>query len=117
MDLESEPVDNDTHGWVELDISALRPEDGTRIPFRLIANRVKSSSPDSERFIHDPLRALLEAQETDTALQELQLTPDWRVTTLVVNHHQTLSATHLYMMAAVDPDEQTVGITLVKQGG
>lgn len=116
MDWKWEPVDNDTNGWVELDISALRPRDGTEIPFRLIANRVKSSSPECERFIHDPLGALLEAQATDKALQALQLTRDWRVTTIVVNHHHTLSGTHLYMMAAVNPDEQTVGITLVKRG-
>ena len=32
----------------------------------------------------------------------LELTRDWKVTTLVVNHHQTLSATHLYALAAID---------------
>lgn len=111
-----EAVDNDTNGWIELDVSGLQSKDGTDIPFRLIANRFKSSSPESESFIHDPLRALIWAQETERSLEGFGLTADWKVTTQVVNHHRTLSATHLYALATVDSDEETVGVTLVKLG-
>ena len=31
------------------------PEDDTEIPFKLVANRFKSSSAASDEFIHDPL--------------------------------------------------------------
>ena len=90
-----------------------RPEsrDGTEVPFKLFANRFKSSSPDCEAFIHDPLAVMSGTRE----FQELGVTPDWKVITLVLNHHQTLSATHLYVKAAVNGEEQTVGVTLVKK--
>ena len=113
--MEQGPVENDTHGWVELIVEDLDPGDGTGVPYRLIVNRFKSSSPDSEDFIHDPLGALIRAQGTEGLLPGLELTQDWTVTTLVLNHHQTLSATHLHAMAAVDEDEKTVGVTLVKK--
>ncbi len=116
MDRQLEPSETDSSGWVELDISALEPHDETSIPFRLVAHRFKSSTPECEAFIHNPLGVLLEAARTNATLRSLELTPDWHVTTFVVNHHRTLSATHLYAMAAVDADEQTVGVTLVKRG-
>jgi hypothetical protein len=110
-----EPVENNTHGWIELDISELDPLDDTSpVPFRLVANRFTSSSPDSEDFIHDPLTALQQAQQNEGILEGLDLT-GWKVTTHIINHHQTLSARHLYAMAAVDQDEQAVGVTLVKK--
>ncbi len=116
MDRHLEPSATDPSGWVELNVSALEPDDGTSIPFTLMAHRFKSSTPECEAFIHSPLGVLLEAARTNATLRSLELTPDWHVTTFVVNHHRTLSATHLYAMAAVDPDEKTVGITLVKRG-
>ncbi len=108
--------DNDTAGWSEIDVSRLAPGDNTGVPFRLVVNRFKSSSPDSEDFIHDPLGALTRAQGSDSSfLEGVGLDDSWKVTTLVLNHHQTLSATHLHAMAAVDEDEKTIGLTLVKK--
>ena len=63
-------VNNDTTDWFEIDVSGLAPTDGTKIPFRLIAARFKSSSPDSEAFIHDPLDVLVKAQEPGGPLEE-----------------------------------------------
>jgi len=107
-------VDNDTSGWRELSIEGLESIDGSAVPFRLIANRFKSSSPDCEAFIHDPLGALLAAQEVGE-LNGFGLEPDWRVATLIVNHHRPLNPTHLYAMATIDADEKTVGVTMVKK--
>jgi hypothetical protein len=109
-------VDNDTQGWQKLDVSVLQSGDGSEIPFRLVANRFKSSSPDSELFIHDPLTALLKAQDDGVLdLDGIRLTPEWTVVTLVTNHHQTLSATHLYATVTADSSEQQVTINLVKK--
>ena len=107
--------ENDTAGWSEIDVSRLAPSDNSGVPFRLVVNRFKSSSQDSEDFIHDPLAALIKAQGDERLLEGLELTSEWRVTTLVLNHHQTLSATHLNVVAAVNSEEQTVGVTLVKK--
>jgi hypothetical protein len=106
-------VQNDTAGWIELNLSELASEDGTPIPFRLLANRWKSSSPDSEGVIHDPLTRFLEARETVDGFRAVER--DWHVTTFVVNHHRTLSVSHTYGMAVVDPRDRTVGLTLVKR--
>jgi hypothetical protein len=40
----------------------------------------------------------------------------WTVTTHVVNHHQTLSATHLYSLVTANSTESSIGVTLVKKG-
>lgn len=113
MAIENDPVENDTNGWVELDVTALKPEDMDQVPFRLVANRFKSSSPDSEAFIHDPLNALLQARAQVEALWPVE--EDWRVTTFVINHHKTLSHVHVYAMGVVSPAEKTVGVTIYKQ--
>ena len=102
----------DTNGWIEIDVSALDPGDGNPIPFRLVANRFKSSTDDCEAFIHDPLGVFLAASTELDALSAVK--PDWHVSTFVVNHHRTLSAMHLYALATVNAAESTVGVTLVK---
>jgi len=107
-------TENDTAGWKELDLSGVQSTDGTEIPFRLVINRWKSSSPDSERAIHDPLTEFLEHRDAVDAFKAID--EDWHVTTLVVNHHQTLAVSHVYAMAAVATDEKVVGMTLVKKG-
>jgi hypothetical protein len=112
--------DNDTSGWIELqEISQLKSvvdqSEQAEIPFRLFANRFKSSSQDSEDFIHDPLGVLIQA-ETDGAITDLGLSREWKVTTHVVNHHQTLSATHLYSLVTANSTESSIGVTLVKKG-
>jgi hypothetical protein len=99
-------VDNDTAGWHEIDLSVIEPpKEG--IPFRLFVNRFKSSSPESEAFLHDPRREL--------AAAIAGFDGDWRVSTFIVNHHRTLSYRHVYVMAAASSEEQTVGLTIVKQ--
>ena len=117
----SDPVANADVPWFELDISKLDPGDGTPLP-RLFVTRFKSSSDDSENFIHDPLTALVLAQKDGTILDtrgsqvtDLPISSEWRVTTVVVNHHQTLSHTHLIATASVDSAESTVGVTLTKK--
>ena len=54
-------VPNDTTPWVEVTSiqDDLRPGGGRDLPFRLFATRFKSSSEDSEYFLHDPLRHML----------------------------------------------------------
>ena len=99
-------VDNATAGWHEVDLSVVTPPDG-EVPFRLFVNRFKSSSPDSEAFLHDPRR------ELEGAIRGFD--EGWRVSTFIVNHHRTLSYRHLYALAAAYPGEQTVGLTIVKQ--
>lgn len=108
--------EDQTNGWIQVDLSALDPDrgNGEVVPFRVVANRFKSSSLDSEKFIHDPLQALQDAQVNEGILEGLDLT-GWTVSTFVVNHHQTLYAKHLYAMASVNPDDQTVGVTIVKK--
>lgn len=103
---------NDTNGWVAIDVSALKPGDGTAVPFQLVANRFKSSSPHSEAFLHDPLEAMMAAASEVEAFRAIDQT--WHVTTFAANHHQTLSVWHLYALAAVNATEKTVAITLIK---
>jgi hypothetical protein len=50
-------------------------------------------------------------------LQGLGIDDTWKVTTFILNHHNTLSATHLHAMAAVSSEQQTIGLTLVKKQG
>jgi hypothetical protein len=116
-----EPADNADIPWLELDISKVDPGDGTPIP-RVFITRFESSSPDCEDFIHDPLNALIRAQDNDKILDvdenpvyDLKIATGWRVTTLVVNHQNTLSKTHLIASASIDDSESTVGLTLVKK--
>ena len=70
--MDDGPVENDTHGWIEIDVSPLDPGDDTGVPFRLVANRFKSSSSDSEDFIHDPLSVLIQAQRAEGLLEGLE---------------------------------------------
>jgi hypothetical protein len=101
--------------WVETTdcyVKEVDPGDGTRIP-RTFTTRFKSSSNDSEYFIHDPLRFLINTLGKDHP--ELELNDGWRVTTLVVNHQNTLSRTHLIASVSADSEEQTAGVTLVKK--
>ena len=105
---EDEPA-----GWAVVDLDRLIPDDEEELPFKLISNRFTSSTQACEEFIHDPLTALIDAQG---ALElGFEIDTDWTVTSFIVNHHNTLSARHLYAMAAAKPDEKTIGITLVKK--
>jgi hypothetical protein len=107
--------EDDSSGWIALDLGGLastRDDPPLPIPFRLFARRVKSSSPDSEWFLHDPLMVLKDLVVDDDGTR---IEDDWQVTTFVVNHHRTLSKIHLFTMAVVAPAEKTVALTLYKQ--
>lgn len=99
-------------GWREIDLSGIKPE-GSEIPFRLIVNRFKSSTPACEAFIHDPLSALIEAGAIIDP--GLGIDANWKVATFVTNHHRTLSKVHLYALVAATPADQTISVTLVKR--
>ena len=96
--------------WIELDLSPLDPRDGTFQP-RSFAIRVKSSSNDSEWLIHDPRDFLL--QTLGKQVPELGLNAETRVTTFIVNHHNTLSRIHLSATASTT-DDGTVALTVTK---
>jgi hypothetical protein len=99
------PVPNDTVEWEEVDVSRLAPKKGV-VPFRLWTYRVKSSSPDSELFIHDPLAAMVGVVPGVTA--------ESRVTTMVINHDKTLAKFHLFAMALVAAEAGVVVLVLYK---
>lgn len=105
---DTEP--NDSSEWVELGLHGLAAPEAV-VPFRLLAKRFKSSSTDSERFIHDPLQVLTEQPVFKDAGVDLR----WRVTTFVVNHQRTLSRIYMFAMVVVAPEEQTVAVTIYKQ--
>ena len=104
-----EPEDEEANvdlAWIELDLSPLDPGDDTKLP-RSFAIRVKSSSNDSEWLIHDPWDFL---RKTLAPQAGLEIT---RVTTFIINHHNTLSRIHLSATASTT-DDGTIGLTLTK---
>ena len=119
-------VGQDTNGWIEIDHSKLAPtRDDTQIPFRVIANRFKSSSADCELFIHQPVAMLLDARDKDpdegvrALLTEVlaDVTPATRTTTFIVNHEETLSNFHLYAVVySGHGSERTLAIVMWKLG-
>jgi hypothetical protein len=119
-------VDNDTNGWIEIDVSGLAPKrDSSEIPFRAIGNRFKSSSADCELFIHQPVAMLLREQDEspDPKVRELlksvleDVTPATRTTTFIVNHEETLSNFHLYAVVySGHGSERTLAIVMWKLG-
>jgi hypothetical protein len=116
-------VDNNSSPWVllkdmsRLGESALEP--WTEVP--VVARRYKSSSPEAEAFIHDPLSVMMDDAQNDAsgepdALEKMRLIGrDWHVSTLVVNHHATLSIKHLNAVVALKPDNPSMGIMIMKQ--
>ncbi len=95
-------VPNETIPWTEIPLGeVVRGLEG--VPFGLWFYQVKSSSPDSEDFIHDPLATMVDVVPGVT----------WgsTVTTLVINHDKTLYYTQLHTMAFVSPDGN---VTLVQ---
>jgi hypothetical protein len=107
---------NDTNGWVEIGVELLRPSNGRVLPFQMFGNRFKSSSEDSELFVHDPL-AQMQAAPGDLAKLNVasfrgedldmdleQLRDRWHVTTYVANHHRGLNRIYSYALLVVGPD-------------
>lgn len=121
-DTYNDGQDNDTSPWVLLrDLDKLEASDGSWNRVAAVAKRYKSSSPDSEAFIHDPIAVMMaDAQNADTgeseALEQLaQVGRHWHVSTLVVNHQATLSIRHLTVVVTLKPDNPSAGIMIVKQ--
>jgi hypothetical protein len=100
-----EPVPNETIPWTEVPLRGIVPGLDV-VPFGLWYYGVKSSSPDSEQFIHDPLAAMIDEEHGVTGV-----TPKSKVTTLVINHDKTLYYTQLHSLAVVGPDGN---VTLVQ---
>jgi hypothetical protein len=116
---DEEPPANDPSTWTEIDIQELigLPDDRRPIPFRMFVKRFKSSSSDSELFVHDPLGQMLESPgalaaidgwppppETPGQLQAIRDDPRFHVQTVVANHHRTLSRIHAYPTVLVGRD-------------
>jgi hypothetical protein len=119
---------DDPSEWTEIDLEGLiglppdemaKPEEDRRhIPCRAFIKRFKSSSPDSELFLHDPLRQMTAAPgalaempdwpsdpgDDPEAIAALHDDPRWHTTTFVANHHRRLSKVHAYAMALIGPD-------------
>ena len=121
-DTYNDGQDNDTSPWVLLrDLDKLEASDGSWNRVAAVAKRYKSSSPDSEAFIHDPIAVMMaDAQNADSgeteALEQLaQVGRHWHVSTLVVNHQATLSIRHLTVVVTLKPDNPSAGIMIVKQ--
>jgi hypothetical protein len=110
---------NDSSPWIELrDFAKVAPTDDSWMPITVLGRRFKSSSPDSEAFLHDPLTVLMnDALDPDKGEVEAlgQITRDWHVSTIVVNHQATLLIRHLNAIVTLNPDDPSVGIMLVKQ--
>jgi hypothetical protein len=98
------PEEEAPAGWQPVDVSRVAPPGGA-LPFQVYSNRFKSSSPECELFIHDPLAAMLKDQVDGVRA-------DSRVTTIVINHDRTLSRVHLIVLALVAAD--IVILTLFK---
>jgi hypothetical protein len=110
---------NDSSPWIEWrGFERVASDDGSWTPIRVLGKRYKSSSPDAEAFIHDPLTVMMRDAQRDDAgeVEALRLiTPEWHVSTLVVNHQATLSIRHLNAIVTLKPDNPSVGIMIVKQ--
>lgn len=109
-----ELTDDQPSKWLPIELGDIDPQDGTPIPIQLVARRFKSSSVACDEFIHNPLNYLIDAQRTEGILDQVVLDSTWKVTTHIVNHHQTLRARHLYALVSANGSESTVGIQLNK---
>jgi hypothetical protein len=113
---------NDTSPWIKLDVSGLAANNSLE-PWReiaVLAKRYKSSSKDSEAFIHDPLETMIHDADDPTndadAREALgMITRDWHVITTVVNHQATLSIRHVSVLAALNPENPSIGLMIIKQ--
>jgi len=112
---EPRSADDLPAGWTELDLDRLKPSDRA-IPFRVFVNRFKSSTPESEDLIHDPLAQIKSApgaladldvagfSGADLALPLPELRKRWHLTTYVANHHRGLRRIYHFATLVVGPD-------------
>jgi len=108
--------------WEPIDVPAFRAGD-YEPPFQLHSIALKSSSRQSEVFVHDPIRALTGSSEDERLWEDdgfegepLLADRPSRVTTLVVRHERTLE--HMVIRAmALTEDDGSVTLTVHKQEG
>lgn len=110
LDVDYSPHnDEDFNVWTEL--GALHPEEQHRLeddPSRLYIIKVKSSSPEAEQLIHQPLAFLLEHSIPG-------VTEASRVTTLVLHHERGLNYRIIRAKATVEGSTGDVSMTLDKE--
>ena len=110
---------NNTRGFTQINIDHLHPGGTSTIPFKLVTNRFESSSPDSEAFIHDPLKFITDRLGELKTLDGSRpnafegVDNSWHVVTNVQNHHRTLSIKNVYAVVQVIPNG-TLAITVIK---
>jgi hypothetical protein len=83
---------------------------------RLLAAKFKSSSPEAEHFIHDPLPTLVDGMTegiTSVIKERDELPPEPYIATMVINHHRTLASRIIRATAFID--DESVGITIHKE--
>jgi hypothetical protein len=101
--------DEDFNVWTE--IGALHPEEQHRLaddPSRMYIIKVKSSSPEAEQLIHQPLAFLLEHSIPD-------VNEESRVTTTVFHHERGLNYRIIRAKATVEGGTGDVSMTLDKE--
>lgn len=101
-----EGSENQTLGWDELNVGPLALVDDT-VLFRLWRARFNSGSTDAERFIHDPLGAMIEGGVRE-------VTREFTVTTICVNHERMLLKHPMIVLALVSLETATVVLTIYK---
>jgi hypothetical protein len=97
---------NSTFPWTQISLpDGLVPDDLAEDQrYKVFTARFKSSSPDCELFIHDPVKSLVDGGIIKAG--------NYRVTTHVLNHQRTLSKWHLFATATIA--KGTIGLTLYK---
>jgi hypothetical protein len=70
---------------------------------------------DAELLIHDPVRALIEGGVIDEEFDDEGHRVLPRISTMVVNHDQTLKRFRMHAFVAVSTNPHTIGITIVKE--
>ncbi len=110
LDVDYSPHhDEDFNVWTE--VGALHPEDQHRLendPSRSYIIKVKSSSPEAEQLIHQPLAFLIEHGIDDVHEGS-------RVTTTVFHHERGLNYRIIRAKATVEGDTGDVSMTIDKE--
>ena len=100
--------------WEEITPDVMAP--AFRLWFRALPSpkRPVDGAEEAELLIHNPLRALRDAGIVEER-EESEETP--RISTMVVNHDQTLERFIMYAIVVVSTNPRTIGLTLVKEAG
>ena len=116
---------NDTPGfnrWEPVEIPAFGPEEFEQ-PFQVHSIVLKSSSRQSEIFIHDPIRALTGSSKGNATWEDdgflgspLIQDEDTRINSVVLRHERTLEHMVVRSLAIVDDDGSVTLITHKHEG-